>query len=358
MLFFVTFFTSAQDVIYKNDKKEIKSKIIEVLDNEIKYKKFEFLDGPTYSMPKTDIYMIIYKNGQKEMFENKTTVAKEEVQETKAASTERKSIANNTTNETDPTKKQNENKDSSKFAMNSGEFNGVLDIGTIINNLSDYIIPPIVITGDVFSSKNIGYQIYGLTSLSSFEGGAVKIDVSNISFGARANYFFNTLLKLDPEKVHFFAGATVGYAMIETSTSSSSPFIKNSSTSSGDIFYFVQLGSRYFFSKRFGIKGELQLAEGGTNIMFGLSYKIAKKKKFFMVCVSLKPLSNGKRKAVFKTKRTIISSKFELLTRKLAHFNHYFFVITSGILYFFSQFVQLFDISQIFKSAGCHLIFD
>ncbi len=176
------------------------------------------------------------------------------------------------------TKKQNENTNSSKFAMNNGEFNGVLDIGIITNNLSDYVLPPIVVTGDAFLSKNIGCQIYGLTSLSSFEGGSVKYDISNFSFGARGNYFFNTLLKLDPEKIHVFAGVTVGYAMIETSITSSSPYIDNTSTSSGDIFYFAQIGSRYFFSKRFGIKGELQLAEGGTNIMIGLSYKIPRKK--------------------------------------------------------------------------------
>jgi hypothetical protein len=278
LLYLASLITNAQDVIYKNDKKEIKSKIIEVLDSEIKYKKFEFLDGPTYSMPKAEIYMIIYKNGLKETFENKTIVVKEEIKETNATSNQQKSISNSTPNDTTLAKKQNENTDSNKFAMNSGEFTGVLDIGTIINNLSDYVLPPIVITGDVFNSKNIGYQIYGLTSLSSFEGASVKYDISNFSFGARGNYFFNTLLKLDPEKIHVFAGVTVGYAMIETSISSSSPLIKNTSSSSGDIFYFAQLGSRYFFSKRFGIKGELQLAEGGTNIMIGLSYKIAKKR--------------------------------------------------------------------------------
>ena len=60
---------SAQDLIVKNDKTEIKAKIEELTETTIKYKKFEMLDGPTYNINKRDIFMIIYKNGSKEYME-------------------------------------------------------------------------------------------------------------------------------------------------------------------------------------------------------------------------------------------------------------------------------------------------
>lgn len=60
----------AQDVIIKNDKSEIKSKVLEITDTQIKYKKFDMLDGPTYNIYKTDVFMIIYKNGTKEYMDN------------------------------------------------------------------------------------------------------------------------------------------------------------------------------------------------------------------------------------------------------------------------------------------------
>lgn len=86
MFFIATSFLYPQDVIYKNDKSEIKAKVLEILDKEIKYKKFDFLDGPTYSLNKNQIFIIIYSNGQKEMFNtsisavsHNTTKSKKEV---------------------------------------------------------------------------------------------------------------------------------------------------------------------------------------------------------------------------------------------------------------------------------------
>lgn len=57
----------AQDFIIKNDKSEIKSKIIEISENTVKYKKWEFLDGPLYNIAKGDVFMLIYANGQREI---------------------------------------------------------------------------------------------------------------------------------------------------------------------------------------------------------------------------------------------------------------------------------------------------
>ncbi len=59
--------TFCQDIIIKKDKTELKAKVIEIGDDKIKYKKWELQDGPLYSINKTEVFMIIYMNGQREI---------------------------------------------------------------------------------------------------------------------------------------------------------------------------------------------------------------------------------------------------------------------------------------------------
>lgn len=58
----------AQDVITKKDGDEIKAKVLEVGIHEIRYKLFEEPNGATYSLLKTDILLITYETGRKEIF--------------------------------------------------------------------------------------------------------------------------------------------------------------------------------------------------------------------------------------------------------------------------------------------------
>lgn len=66
-LFFV-FTANAQDVITKSNGDDINAKIIEITQTEIKYKKYEHLDGPIYTLSLKDIFMVKYENGNKEVF--------------------------------------------------------------------------------------------------------------------------------------------------------------------------------------------------------------------------------------------------------------------------------------------------
>jgi hypothetical protein len=59
-----------QDIIVKNDGNEIKAKVEEVSDTEIKYRKSDNLSGPVYTMKKTEIFMVKYENGSKDVFGN------------------------------------------------------------------------------------------------------------------------------------------------------------------------------------------------------------------------------------------------------------------------------------------------
>ena len=72
-LLFVTFLffslsVSAQDVIVKKDGSTILSKVLEVNVADIKYKKFSNLNGPTYTITKSEIMSINYENGEKDDF--------------------------------------------------------------------------------------------------------------------------------------------------------------------------------------------------------------------------------------------------------------------------------------------------
>lgn len=63
-------FAIADDVIYLKNGDEIKAIISEVLTNEVKYKKASNTSGPAYTISKADILMIIYSNGEKDIFQN------------------------------------------------------------------------------------------------------------------------------------------------------------------------------------------------------------------------------------------------------------------------------------------------
>jgi len=62
----------AQDVILKKDGSEIKAKVLEITDQQIKYKEYDFQSGPIRNINISDVFMITYENGQKEVF-NKLT---------------------------------------------------------------------------------------------------------------------------------------------------------------------------------------------------------------------------------------------------------------------------------------------
>ncbi|MCX6185968.1 MAG: hypothetical protein NTU43_03085, partial [Bacteroidetes bacterium] len=69
-LLFVQFSGFAQDIITKNDGSEIKAKIVEISKTEIKYKRFDYLDGPTVVLSVSEIRIVKYPNGTSETFNN------------------------------------------------------------------------------------------------------------------------------------------------------------------------------------------------------------------------------------------------------------------------------------------------
>lgn len=63
----------AQDVIFKKDGVKINAKTLEITEQQIKYKDFYFQDGPIRNVNISDVAMIIYENGEKEIFNTRAS---------------------------------------------------------------------------------------------------------------------------------------------------------------------------------------------------------------------------------------------------------------------------------------------
>ena len=64
----------SQDTIVRRGSEIIIAKILEISPTEIKYKKFDYQDGPIYIELKAGVKMVIFANGMKEIFEEQKVV--------------------------------------------------------------------------------------------------------------------------------------------------------------------------------------------------------------------------------------------------------------------------------------------
>lgn len=60
------------DLIIFKDGSEVSAKVSEITSTEVKYKKCEMEDGPNYVVKKSELFMIKYANGTREVFKNET----------------------------------------------------------------------------------------------------------------------------------------------------------------------------------------------------------------------------------------------------------------------------------------------
>ena len=72
----------AQDVITLKNGDEINGKVTKVTPTEIEYKLASNPDGPTYTKAVSEIFMVKYENGQKDVFNNTPEPAKQQQQVT------------------------------------------------------------------------------------------------------------------------------------------------------------------------------------------------------------------------------------------------------------------------------------
>ena len=65
---FGLFMVKAQDVIVLKSTEEIQAKVLEIAPNTVKYVEWDFQDGPVRIVNRSDIFVIKYQNGRKEVF--------------------------------------------------------------------------------------------------------------------------------------------------------------------------------------------------------------------------------------------------------------------------------------------------
>ncbi len=74
LLVFITIltfnFAQGQDKVFLKSGENIEAKILEINLDDVKYKKYSNLEGPTFTIIKSDIHMVIYENGESEIFKN------------------------------------------------------------------------------------------------------------------------------------------------------------------------------------------------------------------------------------------------------------------------------------------------
>ena len=69
----------SQDMITTKSGEDIKAKVLEITFHEVKYKKAENIEGPIYTISKSDILLIRYGNGSKDMFNQEEKIEKKEI---------------------------------------------------------------------------------------------------------------------------------------------------------------------------------------------------------------------------------------------------------------------------------------
>ncbi|MEG2065039.1 MAG: hypothetical protein RRY23_07860 [Alistipes sp.] len=58
---------AAQDIIIKHNGEEVQSKVVEIGDTQIKYRKFANPTGPIYSIASSEVFVVKFENGAKEV---------------------------------------------------------------------------------------------------------------------------------------------------------------------------------------------------------------------------------------------------------------------------------------------------
>ena len=75
-------FSNAQDVIVLRNADEIQAKVKEITPTTISYVKWNNLDGPNYTINKSDVFFIKYENGEKEVFNSEPASKNHDLTET------------------------------------------------------------------------------------------------------------------------------------------------------------------------------------------------------------------------------------------------------------------------------------
>lgn len=231
---------NAHDLIIKNDKTEVKAKVLEIQDEKVTYKKQDNLNGPTYSLLKSEIFMILYANGTKETFEE--TVA---TPEPASAPSQPKFVLAPATGETSAAVKPNVAKGPFNYAPIRFTYNPKEGYDWALVFMIDYAVNDVsALDAPLFSHINVGINLNG--------GGYTydEYSVGVIDLGLYLNLYvpLNKLMGSKNPNTGFFPYTYLGGVVRQTS----SDFDGESVTDyGGDLSWGV--GMDYKFTRGFGL---------------------------------------------------------------------------------------------------------
>lgn len=258
----------AQDMIIKNDKTELKTKVLEITETSIKYKQFDLLDGPTYNINKNEVFMIIYKGGRKEYIENAAPVRQTVIRNIAApaqVNTQSRAVNTAANSATDGLAFGTGHK-SLHFGLGFGSGGFAAAGGTVtlppVQLRYEFAVTPKISVAAIVAAASVEF------SMPSYGSGGYGTDVweyNYLMFGGRGNYHFATSEKFDP-----YVGATLVYNSVSVSDESSTV----TDVSAGGILAGAQIGANYYFSPKFGAWAEVGYGIGLFNV--GITLKLNK----------------------------------------------------------------------------------
>lgn len=247
----------AQDVIVKTNKEELKAKVLDVEESIIKYKKFDFQDGPTYSIKKSEVFMVIYKNGKRETFE---TVALAKPQQ--KIGLEKVSTNNTTAANEDLAFHKGTKFLQIGFGLGGGYYaSGLKTSIPAIQARYEFSVTDKISAGVV-----LGYSS-AKQDFPDYDFDEEMMTTSSISYnyllaGVRGNYHFSTTDKFDP-----YVGATLGYNAVSVSEDDDDEI----TGADGKVLLGAQVGANYYFSKKIGAWADVGYGLGYVNL--GIVFK-------------------------------------------------------------------------------------
>jgi hypothetical protein len=285
----------SQDLIIKNDKTEIKSKVVEISDASIKYKRWDNQNGPNYSISPAEVFMIIYANGIREIVKSKVSEEKVDYENKRKDSlvvansnatiksnisvNKSSDIGGSSVNALVNTKTTNNVFQGSNRELISSKKN--IDSSNIFNapRRLVYWAVPVVTQIGAQVERRLGKNNLNLGM--SFDAGFSSIsDVSTVttSIGLYLSPYIS-INQLGINKIKqdqgLFVFARVG-GVLNSATISSSVYDE----SNYNFGFLLGFGADYFFNNRFGITSSfVKIGSGDFALQLGIALKGKKKSK-------------------------------------------------------------------------------
>ena len=268
---------TAQDIIILRNGEEIKSVVQKVGANEIEYKKFSNATGPSYTISKSEVFMIMYKNGEKDVFKDdapQSTPVQTQPQSTQPAQTPQPAPAQ----AAQPAAAvQPDAQPSTTDAVSNGwkPKKTVISVGMGLDSRFneggfETEVPPFVanydfkIMGGLLDNKaGIWAGVVGGLTMSTFDiptpaGGF--IETYHFLVGARGLFQYNFIDRLDT-----YGGLLLGYYMVSVESNR-----EDVSASASEFAISFVVGARFWLMKNFGV-----MAEFNHNSMANITVGIA-----------------------------------------------------------------------------------